>query len=115
MRKEYSLDRKKIGKYGEDRAGELLESKGYRIIARNWRCRCGELDLVARRGYEIVFCEVKTRTSMKYGTPAEAVTSAKKHHIRQAAMCYMKKYGLERLSWRCDVIEIYINHIENAF
>ena len=66
--------RKALGAFGEDKAAAWYERNGYRVVARNWRCRDGELDIVARRGSTVVFCEVKTRASAAFGVPAEAVT-----------------------------------------
>lgn len=75
-----------VGKFGEDVAVRHLEAGGLQILARNWRCRQGELDVVARDGTQLVFVEVKTRSSLAYGSPAEAVHRAKSARIRQLAL-----------------------------
>ena len=113
--------RRLLGSDGEDRVAELYESRGYEIVARNWRVSCGELDLVARRGRELVFCEVKTRSSDRFGSPSEAVTPAKQRRIRRLAAAYLAgsvngspTTGVVRFDVACvsgGVIEV----IEQAF
>jgi putative endonuclease len=75
-----------VGRFGEDVAARHLEAAGLEILARNWRCRAGELDVVARDGSQLVFVEVKTRSSLAFGAPAEAVDRAKSARIRQLAL-----------------------------
>jgi putative endonuclease len=77
--------RRALGARGEDVAAAWYEARGYQIVARNWRCREGELDLIARSGRTYVFCEVKTRTSDAFGAPVEAVTRDKQMRIRRLA------------------------------
>jgi putative endonuclease len=79
-----------VGRLGEQVAAEHLESRGLQIITRNWRCRAGELDIVARDGSELVFVEVKTRSSLTFGTPAEAVGRAKASRIRRLAVHWIE-------------------------
>ena len=74
-----------VGRYGEDVAAEFLQRAGLRLVERNWRCREGELDIVARDGDVLVFCEVKTRSGTGFGAPAEAVTPAKARRLRVLA------------------------------
>ena len=74
-----------LGRYGEDLAAQYLSDAGLVIVARNWRCSAGELDIVATDGPALVFCEVKTRSSAAYGLPAEAVTTVKAARIRRVA------------------------------
>ncbi|MDO5397083.1 MAG: YraN family protein [bacterium] len=112
------------GALGERSAEAYLKRKGYEVEARNYRCKYGELDIVARDGSCIVIAEVKTRKSHAYGTPAEFVTPKKQERLRCAAMDYV---GYKETEMRFDVIEITyemyhgrflvkeINHIENAF
>ena len=107
--------RKRLGDFGEEQAQNLLEAKGYMILASKWRCPAGELDIIAKRGTILAFVEVKTRTALDYGNPAEAVTARKVQHIRNAARYYMKQKRINCLRPRFDVIEIYANHIEGAF
>lgn len=96
------------GKIGEDAAAELYVSSGYELLARNWRSRLGELDLIVCRQDLLVFCEVKCRTGFQYGTPAEAVTAAKRDRIRRLAENWM---ALDRRKWgevRFDVAEVLV-------
>ena len=80
-----SEDRDALGRAGEDLAVAWYEGHGYDVLARNWRCRGGELDVVARRGRLHVFCEVKSRSSDAFGLPAEAVGPAKRARLRRLA------------------------------
>ncbi|MGH9122738.1 MAG: YraN family protein [Acidimicrobiales bacterium] len=77
--------RRALGAAGEDLAAKWYSSRGYEVLARNWRCPRGEVDLIAARKGEIVFCEVKARASASFGTPAEAVTAAKQRRLRLLA------------------------------
>ena len=76
--------RRAFGQAGEDRAAAWYRARGYAVLARNWRCREGELDLVVRRGRTLVFVEVKTRRTDRFGIPAEAVTPTKQRRLRDA-------------------------------
>ncbi|MES4793013.1 MAG: YraN family protein [Chloroflexota bacterium] len=78
-------DRRALGATGEQAAAGWYEANGYSVLARNWRCRDGELDLIVCHGRTVVFCEVKTRSGTAYGTPAEAVTREKQARIRRLA------------------------------
>jgi putative endonuclease len=78
-------DRGALGRAGEDLAAAWYEACGYEVVARNWRCRAGELDIVARRDRLHVFCEVKSRSSAAFGVPAEAVGRAKRARLRRLA------------------------------
>ncbi|PWM20995.1 MAG: YraN family protein [Oscillospiraceae bacterium] len=113
------------GRQGEDCAARFLERKGYRILARNYRTRFGEIDLIAQQGEFLAFVEVKTRTENGWGRPAEAVSAAKQRRILLAAQEYLQLVACE---WqpRFDVVEIItargvpflprqIHHLEDAF
>ncbi len=113
---------KEIGRFGEDAAVKHLKKKGYKIAARNYSCKFGEIDIIARQGESLIFVEVKTRSSVLYGTPAEAVTYNKKQHIVNAAKHYLMQAEYDG-NVRFDVIEVYLSergraerleHIENA-
>ncbi|MCI9177359.1 MAG: YraN family protein [Clostridia bacterium] len=108
-----------LGKQGEEYAAQYLQTQGYQIIEKNFRCKQGEIDIIAKDKKEYVFVEVKTRTSLQYGMPREAVNSKKQKHIWNATKYYLYKNKLENKFIRFDVIEIYqkqekvyINHIK---
>lgn len=108
------------GKLGEEIASKYIISKGGKVIERNYRTRVGEVDLIVKLNGELVFVEVKSRSNINYGYPAESVNYKKKRKITNVAKYYILDNSLENLSIRFDVIEIYlkekkINHIVNAF
>ncbi|RIK08670.1 MAG: YraN family protein [Acidobacteria bacterium] len=97
------------GRTGEDAAVQHYLNSGYEVLARNWRTRLGELDLIVCMGTLLVFCEVKSRKGFGYGTPAEALTAAKRHRIRRLAENWM---AIDRRRWdevRFDVVEVLIS------
>ena len=83
--------RRLLGTAGEDAVAAWYEARGYDVVARNWRCRDGELDLVLQVGRAYVFCEVKTRTSDAFGAPVEAVTRTKQARIRRLAARWLEE------------------------
>ena len=114
--------KKETGKLGEDIAVHYLKQNGYVILDRNFECRQGEIDIIALDKKEIVFIEVKTRTSNKYGAPSEAVNKIKQKHMLQTIKYYLYIRNLSDEFIRLDVIEVYIknnvykvNHIKQAF
>ena len=82
--------RRTLGTKGEDAAAQWYLRQGYEVVARNWRCREGELDLIVRAGRTYVFCEVKTRTTTVFGAPVEAVTRDKQMRIRRLAARWLE-------------------------
>lgn len=115
--------KQRIGKIGEDLACKYLGKNNYKIIERNYYCKQGEIDIIAKDEYtkELIFIEVKTRTNLHYGRPAEGIDNKKKKHIYKAGEYYLYKNELEEISVRIDVIEVYIqnntykiNHIKSA-
>jgi len=94
------------GAEGEGLACRHLESRGYRILARNFRCRLGEVDVVARQGDATVFVEVKERRGSSHGDGHEAVTVGKRRRIVRAARLYAAAHGLSESPLRFDVIAI---------
>jgi len=113
-----------IGKFGEDVASKYLEAKGYKIKERNYRTFLGEIDIVCEYKGNIIFVEVKTRRSDKFGYPEEAVNFIKQQKIIKNAVCYLSKYHLWKKNCCFDVILISISnykdikrikHIRNAF
>lgn len=109
---------KALGAQGEERAAEHLLANGYHILTRNWRCNRGEIDIIARDGETLVFVEVKTRSSGRCGTPAEAVTPRKQEKIRQLARIFIYETQTTAPHYRFDVVAVShngINLIKNAF
>lgn len=101
------VDRIALGRWGEDVAVRHLEAQGYEVLARNWRCRYGEIDVVARHGDALVFVEVKTRSGVGFGAPAEAVTPRKVARLRLLAGQWLvaeKPRGWDSL--RLDVVSV---------
>ncbi|WP_299533313.1 YraN family protein [uncultured Streptomyces sp.] len=82
-----------LGRYGEDLAARLLTDAGMAVLERNWRCRAGEIDIVARDGDAVVVCEVKTRRSGAYEHPMAAVTPAKADRLRRLAELWLHAHG----------------------
>lgn len=116
------MNKRELGKYGEDKAVEYLEKKGYEILARNFRSAQGEIDIIARDQQYIVFIEVKLRKSLAYGYPQAAVDYRKQAKIRQIAEYFLLKNDLKAEFIRFDVISIVIEsgkgklqHFINAF
>ncbi|HAE62834.1 MAG TPA: YraN family protein [Eubacteriaceae bacterium] len=106
------------GAMGESVAVEYLISKKYRILKTNYRSKAGEIDIIASKEEDVVFVEVKTRSTTKYGNPGEAISKSKKRHIIKTAMFYLVENDDFNGNYRFDVIEILsdkINHIKNAF
>jgi putative endonuclease len=95
--------RRDTGNRGEDAAARWYLDRGYEVLDRNWRCREGEIDLVARRDRTVVFCEVKTRTTDRFGTGAESVSAAKCRRIRRLATRWLAQRGTGRLGTTMDV------------
>jgi putative endonuclease len=108
-----TLQRRALGASGEQLAAAWYEERGYDILARNWRCREGELDLIVGNGREFVFCEVKTRTTDAFGVPAEAVTRDKQARIRRLAARWLADDAPMRpRSIRFDVAAILGGEVE---
>jgi putative endonuclease len=96
-----------LGKLGEDLAAQHLVAAGFDIITRNWRCPpIGEADIIARDGRDLVVVEVKTRSSTKFGTPAEAITHAKLIRLRQLAGSWVREHPEHRGNLRIDVVSV---------
>lgn len=99
---------KAIGSYGERVAADFVRALGMVVLARNWTCRYGEIDLVLRDADTLVICEVKTRSTSAYGSPAEAVTPRKAARLRRLAAHWLQVHQLEPTSIRIDVISVRI-------
>lgn len=111
------LSRKRLGDYGEQLAAKWYEDAGFEVVERQWHGARGELDLVLRYESLLVFCEVKTRSSLAFGSPAEAVTPAKQRSIRSAATEYLREHAFVpklRFDVAC-IVNSKITVIEDAF
>jgi putative endonuclease len=102
--------KKQVGLRGEDLACAELERQGMQILERNWRCRLGEIDVVAAEtgpnGLTLVFCEVKCRSGLGFGHPLEAITYAKMRTLRQLAAVWMREHRVRASSIRLDAIGV---------
>ena len=104
-----SHERVALGKTGEDLACQELERRGYAIVARRYRRRGGELDIVARQGETTVFVEVKARQGHQFGEAVEAVHSVKRRRLMATALDYVARHGLADRPCRFDVVAIQMN------
>ncbi len=115
--------RRQLGQSGEQMAVDFLEQEGYSIVTRNFRCKTGEIDIIARDKDYLVIVEVKTRRNKKYGEPAASVDFHKQRQICKATQYYLQRHELFEQDIRFDVIAIVapdntaptIQHIINAF
>ena len=119
----YKINTRRIGTAHERQAERFLKGKGYRILTRNYRCRSGEIDLIAMDGNTLCFVEVKTRSNLSVGLPRDYVTAAKRERIRKTALFYLSEKNLD-CPVRFDVAEVYrgadggvarITYMKNAF
>ena len=103
-----------LGVHGERIAVSYLTDHGFRVLDRNWRCREGELDIVARDGDALVFCEVKTRSGVGYGHPVEAVTGVKQRRLRTLAHRWLVDHDEHAPELRFDVVGVLIRPSRQA-
>ena len=117
------MSTKSTGDWGEALVANYLRDRGYTVVASGYRCRFGEIDLIAKKGGMVCFVEVKLRSNLKYGLPREYVTVAKREKLRMTAQFYLSAHELD-VPARFDVAEVYadaahtgtrIEYIENAF
>jgi putative endonuclease len=95
-----------LGQLGERLAAEKLQALGYDLVARNYRCAQGEVDVVARHNDVWVFVEVRTRRGGAFGSPEESITPRKRAHMRAAAQSYLAANNLTEVDWRLDVVAV---------
>ncbi|MCK4925720.1 YraN family protein [Candidatus Aerophobetes bacterium] len=98
--------RRITGKRGEAAAIRFLKKRGYSILDTNYRCRSGEIDIVAREKDSIVFVEVKTRTSIEFGLPEESLSTRKMAHLTKVALTYLSHRSIKGASCRFDVVSV---------
>jgi len=111
-----------FGAWGEDLVAEWYRKRGYEIVERNWRCRQGEIDIIAIRDLVLVICEVKTRATADFGSPALAVDANKQQRLRRLAAHWLSENPTTRVSVRFDVAavvgpkeDVSLEVIESAF
>jgi len=119
------MDKKALGSFGERRAAAYLRRKGFKIVQMNYKCRAGEIDIIAQDKDYIVFAEVKLRKNSDFAEAREFVNYSKQQRIIKTAQLWLCEHEECRLQPRFDVLEIYapagslgaitINHLENAF
>ncbi len=123
MTKDMSLKRKEVGAIGEKLAADFLKKHGYKIIQRNFRCRGGEIDIIAQHKECLVFVEVRTKRSSGFGTPEESVSFIKREKLVSLANTYLQSCNNPPPNWRIVVIAVELTpdnrvsrleHIENA-
>lgn len=112
------MDRRLLGQIGENAAADVLRAKGYRILKQNYRCRYGEIDIVAVKNGRLAFVEVKTRQGLNFGRPCESIDENKKRHIRKTASNFLD--DTKSIDGFCgeinfQVVEVIVEHTENAF
>lgn len=95
-----------LGPWGEEKAAQYLQKKGYRILRRNYRVWAGEIDIIAEREGSIVFVEVKTRASTRFGSPEDSLVAKKQARLFEAAYTYLEEHGLGDVLFRFDLIAI---------
>ena len=103
------MKKQETGKRGEQIACKALEKKGYRILERNYHCRYGEIDLIARHRDYIVFVEVRSKTGHSFGSPEESITAAKKKKLIQTALDYISNHRDAPENWRIDFVAVEID------
>lgn len=123
MGKDVAIKRKEIGAIGEKLAADYLKKRGYKIIQRNFRCREGEIDIIAQKGEYLVFVEVRTKRNNAFGTPEESVNLSKREKLISLANAYLQACDKLPDFWRIDVVAVELGpnnrvsrleHIENA-
>jgi len=107
-------ENQELGDWGETYAVKYLEGKGYQILARNVRTPYGEIDIVAKELDQIIFVEVKTRTSRQFGYPEDAITESKITHLIESAEFYLQEHPDINVDWRIDVIAIQVDQQRNS-
>jgi len=105
------MNRRETGVMGEKIACNFLRNNGYQILENNYRCKAGEIDVVCRQRDMLVFVEVRTKKSVKFGTPEESITTTKMRHLHAAAIHYALNHDGLPQTWRIDLVAIELNAI----
>jgi len=100
------MDRQEVGKLGEKAAQKFLKKRGYRIRETGFRCHHGEIDIVAQKKDCLVFVEVRTKSSLEFGSPEESLTEAKKKKLIASALTYITSHQKLPSEWRIDVVAV---------
>ena len=100
------MKRKTTGMIGEKLAADFLTKQGYTIIETNYRCKEGEVDIIAKDGEFLAFIEVRTKSSKKFGSPEESVNARKKEHLKNVAARYQENHDGLPLQWRIDFVAV---------
>jgi putative endonuclease len=103
------MKRRDTGRLGEKIARNFLSGRGYRILETNYRCPRGEIDIIARHQDYLVFIEVRTKRSLKFGSPEESITPAKKERMIATAWHYQQSLDTQAPLWRIDTVAIELN------
>jgi len=99
-------EKKEIGQKGENLAVDYLQNAGYTVLERNYRCKLGEIDIIARDNDTLVFIEVRSRSSLAFGLPQESINRRKRHQISKVALEYMIRRKLKNIPARFDVVAV---------
>ncbi len=100
------MERKELGALGEKLAKDHLKKNGYKLIETNYRCHSGEIDIVARQKDCLVFVEVRTRSTLQYGTPEESLSPTKQKHMIKSAYYYLQNHEKLPENWRIDLVAV---------
>ena len=103
------MSRQEIGKLGEKLAQKFLKKRGYRIRETNFRCREGEIDVIAQQKDSLVFIEVRTKSNLDFGTPEESITQSKKERLIASALTYIDTHQALPPLWRIDVVAVEVD------
>jgi putative endonuclease len=103
------MNRQELGSLGEKLAQKTLKKRGYHIIETNFRCKMGEIDIVAKQRDHLVFIEVRTKSNLAFGTPEESITIAKKRRLISSALTYIGTHQNIPTLWRIDFVAVEIN------
>jgi putative endonuclease len=100
------VKRNLLGEAGEKLAAAFLKQKGYHILQTNFRCRAGEIDIVAEQAGDLVFIEVRSKSNSNFGSPEESLTGQKKAHLEAAVETYLQRLPQPPQNWRVDLVAV---------